>query len=358
MKNLLITGLLLLSSIFTFGQTNKEKAQKKAEEAIELMDNGAVESSIKMLLECEKLDPTTFIYTYEIAYAYILKKDYKTAIKYLNKSKKHNDANSQVYQLLGNCDSWMGKPKKALKKYEEGLKVFPNAGNLYLETGNIYLHQQLYDYAIDYYKEGIRKDPMYPSNYFRLADLYLNSDYKIDGLIYGELFMNIERGSDRTTQMSKMLYDTYKNSITVKGDSVVYSFNKTLNININQGSDGEIKMPFSMIFFKNMAIATATQANEKNIDLEYMCAIRKVFLKNYAQKDIYDYPNVLFKYQKVVDDAGHLEAYNHYILQMGNEKEIDAWVTQNEEAFESFLEWYTKGENVLQVDKESVFIGE
>lgn len=53
--------------------------------AIELMDNGKIEASIELLEEAQKLDPDRFDYPYELAYAHYLKKDYKGAIKILER---------------------------------------------------------------------------------------------------------------------------------------------------------------------------------------------------------------------------------------------------------------------------------
>lgn len=33
-----------------------------------------------------------------------------------------------------------------------------------------------------------------------------------------------------------------------------------------------------------------------------------------------EYPNILFSFQKQVKDAGHIEAYNHWILMKGDEE--------------------------------------
>src|SRR5690606_28824665 len=141
--------------------------------------------------------------------------------------------------------------------YEEGMKIFPNAGNLYLERGNIYLDRGFHDEAIINYELGIKADPMFSSNYYRLALLSLNSDNKFSGLIYGEIFMNLERTSSRTIEMSKLLYDTYKNAITLKDNKVEVSFCKNIVIKVNANNIEEsLKLPpcsiFEMYFVLNI----------------------------------------------------------------------------------------------------------
>ena len=59
----------------------------------------------------------------------------------------------------------------------------PTSGKLYLELGGMYLHTKEYDKAISYYEKGIDVEPGYPSNYYRLAKIFLNSDEEVWGMI-------------------------------------------------------------------------------------------------------------------------------------------------------------------------------
>ncbi len=351
MRKLLIT-LILLSFNTIDAQTDKDLALSKAEEAIKLMDEGNVEESIELLEESHKLDPDNYVYPYEIAYAKILQKEYKEAIDILEKLKSHESINSQVYQILGNSYSYLGKPKKAIKKYEEGLEKFPNSGNLYLEIGNIFNQQEEYSKAINNYKTGIQVDPMFPSNYYNQATLYLRSNDKLSGLIYGEVFMNIERTTDRTRKMSELLYDTYKNSITLSEEESRIDFCDII-IDGSTNLDGDIKLPLCAIFGKNFVLSIIDQ---KEINLSTLSEIRTSFLKNYFQEDFKEYPNILFSYQKEMLDKDLFNAYNHYLFQIGAPEEFNRWYETNESDYSKFVEWYTKDENILAVSQESVLV--
>lgn len=52
--------------------------------------------------------------------------------------------------------------------------------------------------------------------------------------IYGEIFMNLERNSTRTFEISKLLYDTYKSQITFNKDTIHVSFSKNNIINVDK----------------------------------------------------------------------------------------------------------------------------
>lgn len=354
MKNNFLIVVLFFITINLFSQTNQEIALSKAKEAIKLMDDGKIDESIVLLEECQKLDSNNFTYPYEIAFAHTLKKDYESAIKILKKLKKYKNINSQVYQMLGNSYSYMGKSKEAIKSYEEGMKVFPNSGNLHLEKGNVYLAQKNYNEAIKSYEKGIEIDPNYPSNYYRLAKLFLSSTDKLSGLIYGELFMNLERTTDRTREMSDLLYQTYKSSIILGADETKIEF---CEIYIDASEllkmKDELKLPLCAIFGQNFILATI---DTKEFNLNSLSDIRSKFLKNYFKEDYIKHPNVLFNYQKELLDSNNFDAYNHYIFQFGAKEEFSQWLNENDFIYHKFVNWYTLDENILKISKENKFL--
>lgn len=353
MKKLKTIFLFLLYSTIVFGQTDSDKkiAIEKAKEAIKLMDNNKFNESIKLLEESEKLDPENFDYPYEKAYAFYLQKDYEKAISILEKCQNYKNVNYQLYQLIGNAYDILGKPEKAIEIYDLGLTKFPNKGALYLEKGVVYEYSKNYEKAISSYKKGIDIDPKHTSNYYRLAKLYLQSNDKVPGLIYGEIFINLERTTKRTLEISKILFDGYKNAITFVDD-------KTQKIDFcevvidTQKFEKDKKFPFCMIFGKSFLIALT---GIQKIDLDNLAKVRNEFLKLYFEKDYKDYPNFLLNYLKNVSDNKFFDAYNHYIFQMGAEDEFNTWKEKNVNEYNKFVDWYTKPENIINPIKEDYY---
>ncbi|UAB80824.1 tetratricopeptide repeat protein [Marixanthomonas sp. SCSIO 43207] len=333
-------------------QSNAEIALSNAKKAIKLMDEGKINESIVMLQESEKLDPENYIYPYEIAYAKILQDKHEEAIDILERIETYDSINSQVYQALGNSYSYLGNPDKALEKYDEGLNKFPNAGNLHLEKGNIYSQQKKYSEAIKNYKTGITVDPMFPSNYYQLASLYLNSNDKLSGLIYGEIFMNIERTTSRTQEVSEWLFHTYKESIKFKENSSEVNFCDIV-IDGDQVLKGNLEAPFCMVFEKNVLLSLI---GKEKVDLTSLSQIRIDFLNNYFNEDYKTHPNVLFSYHKELMDNGLFNAYNHYIFQIAVPNQFDTWLNSHKTEFDDFVDWYTQAENSLKISKNNLFI--
>lgn len=355
-KTIKTIGLLLFITVgqIAFGQTNKEKALAKGQEAINLMDNGKLDESIKLLEEAQELDPEMFDYPYEMAYANYAKEDYKSAIKILEKNTDHKDVTERLFQLLGNSYDALGKSDKAFEAYDAGLKKFPNSGMIYLEKGNVHWNKKEYDKALPFYEKGIEVDPRFPSNYYRAARIYCGSTEEVWGMIYGEIFMNIERNSKRTSEISKLLFDTYKSEIKFSSDtSFSVSFSKNATININELKEpGKMKLPFGVGVYEPTLMFSMLSA--KSIDINSLDIIRNTFIDNYFKNGHEKaYPNVLFSYQKQVKEAGHIEAYNHWILMKGDEDGFDKWHSTNKEKWDSFVTWF--GDNGIKINDTNKF---
>lgn len=351
MTNLLkstVSMLLLLLGITAYGQSNQEKALVLGQKAVHLMDNGQINESFKLLEEAQQLDPSNIAYPYEMAYAFYLQKDYKQAVKILSKLENHRDVSDRFYQLLGNSYDALGKSDRAIKVYEEGLKRFPETGFLYLELGIIYMNQNNFIKAISYFEQGIYVAPTFPSNYYWASKLYCKTTEEMWGVLYGEVFMNLERNTKRTAEISKLLYDTYRSEITITSEtsmSVSFSNSATLNLSYFQNSTS-VKLPYSMVFEPTLLMSIV---NEREIDINTLNRIRTNFVTNYYQKEFdKTYPNLLFEYQKKILEAGHIEAYNFWLLMKGDESSFEEWMSLNRGKWNGFVSWFTT--NRLQID--------
>jgi len=355
MKNTILLALLfcVIGLSKTYAQTNKEQALSKLKEAIKIEDEqGRFDDALKLLIEAEQLDPENYNYPFEQAYTYTQKKEYKKAADILERLLKHKDVTGQTYSALGNNYDYLGDREKAVQTYEEGLKKFPRSAYLFVELGNMALMTGDGNKALNYYEKGIDANPNYTATYYRAAKIFCTSTTeKIWGMIYGEIFMNLERNSSRTSEISKLLYDTYKSQITFPADGkVAVSFSKTSTMTLDQLNSG--KMPLPMMYEAAIGVGSAP---EKNIDIDALNRIRTGALAYYTAIDSKSpLKNLLFDYQKTIKDAGHLEAYNYWILSQGDKEKFEAWQKANTGKWEAFVKWFTA--NPLKISEENKFI--
>jgi len=345
--------ILLVFGQLAFGQSKQEKAYEKAMEAIELMDNGELSKSIVLLKEAIKLDPKNIVYSYELALAHTYNKDYNESNKVLKGLLKNKSVYDQVYQLIGVNYSYLEEPEKAIEYFDKGLNKFPKSGILHLERGNMDLFAEKYETALNYYENGIKVAPSFPSNYYWASKIYCNTTEEVWGILYGEIFMNLERNSKRTAEISKLLFDTYSSEIKFTSDTTTsVSFCQRMVLNINSFSDPKKpKLPFCMVYEPTLLLSIVS---EKEINITSLDRIRTKFIENYFKMGHNKtHPNVLFEYNKKILDSGHLETYNHWILIKGDDEGFDNWYQANENKWNAFVEWFT--ENPLIIDDNNNF---
>ncbi len=359
---LFMAGALSAQSAAAQSEADQKAAHDRLEAAVTLMDNGQVDSSLVLLEEGRKLYPDNIDFPYEMAYAKYLTKDYEAAADLLKKLQKHKDVSDHVYQLLGNSYDYMGKPKKAIAAYEDGLERFPASGRLHLERGIMGMKAKQYNEALGYFEAGIKGEPDYASNYYWAAKIFCGqTQEEVWGMIYGEMFINLERGSKRTEEISKLLYYTYKSEITFPNDSSVsVSFHKNNVISLDPKGGTEdmaqqlvraLTGSFANIYEQSLLMAVT---GEKIVNLQTLDSVRTRFLDAYAKlgKDVTT-PVAIFDFQRQLRSLGHLDAYNYWALGLGNQQEFEDWRIANKDKWDKFIAWFR--EHSLQVTAENKF---
>ena len=334
-----ITILFLFSSELLYCQSDKEKAEKIAYKGIELVDAGKYSEGIKKFEEALVLDPNNIIYLYEIGYAYYLQEDYKKAIEKYEPLLKRNDVIEGVFVSLGNSYDYEKQSQKAMEVYEAGLKKFPKSGKIYLEMGVVTMNNGDSKNALTYFFKGIEVNPSHPSNYYYVSKLNCTGGDQVTGIMFGEAFMNLERNTERTAEISKLIYDTYKKIIS-------FSDGKS-PVNIAATSK------FGIIFYSVALNLAATLGGETTNDMDALSSIRKTVLDLYIQNFSDKYPNPVLEFQNELLKDELLDAYNHWILMKGSENEFDIWYAKNESTWEKFKTIF--GNNPLKLNESNKF---
>lgn len=338
---------------------DKDLAYAIANRAVKLEDEGNADSAIILLRQADHILPNNADINYEIGYYYFNIKNYAEALKTFNKVKGMPGGKTfQLYQIMGNCHDYLGDSAMAISTYNEGIEAFPKAGCLYLEIGNVHTLHKNYGLALDYYEKGIETEPKYPSNYYRAAQVWSWTTSPVWAMLYGEIFMNLERGTARTEDMSKWLAETYTENIKIKSkDSASVTFHKWV-IKLENKKDvknlkkGNFTMPFGSAYEQCLMLSIIGM---DTMTYEHMCTMRSNFINTWYQMgNDKKYPNVLFEYQHTIKEKGHLDAYNHWVLSQSDPQAFAQWTEAHEKEWNSFLEWFK--DNALVVNEQNKFL--
>lgn len=340
--------IILLVSLLSFYQTlcqtefDKLKAKEFAIEGIELMNEKDNFESIYLLKKAEKLDPSNFAYPYEIGVAYNLQGDYKKAVKYLKKSTKMDSCQAQCFLYLATIQKQNEALDQAIHTYKNGISKLKNEGELYLQLGITYQESNEIKAAVNTWKQGTVNAPNYASNYYATA-LYLcqHTTNRFYGVIDAEIFINLERETQHTDEISKLLYNSYKQSIIYEGT------NSTVNLikNNNQSITAD---PLPNLYKKVMDSVLRTQTTQHEFSILSFHSIRTAFIKNWYKNNFNNQaPNLLFDWHKNLESLGYFESYNYWLLRKANEKEFNQWYYYNKKKFDEFIIWFANNPLIL-----------
>lgn len=372
-------------------KTNLTETEKEAEtlmfEAVTYMNDGNYKKALEYIEKALVLVPNKYEYQYEQALAYFKLKEYDKAIEILEKLTYDDKVSENTYQILAASYDFKGSKEDVFRTLKVGLTKFPSSGRLYYEKGVAELGLQKDNDAIDSWEFGVNLDPNYGNNYYQLINKYKNSDNKLWALIYGEVFLNISQNMTKSQEISKVIYDIYKNNIYKventpqvlvtppstegleiisgnKDKSKVKSKTKNNKKKTKESKSNSDKYIFrvsdnstSSEFTKfvnglyNTAINEMLNGKNKSKYLDKdgkltndgVIKLREEFIKLWSKSTDKNKKNVfLFDYCTKIEANGNFNIYSNLILSEGNPVEAEKWMRKNSSSINSYIKWQEK----------------
>ena len=350
MKNFflyLITGLLLIScsSQFKLSSPQKTPVQNSAvvqaliEEGIRLHDQGNYDGAIQKYTDALELNKDNPEALSEIAYSYFAKGDYQASLlNGQNAAKYKSDYLNAIYVLIGSNLDVLGKPKQAIQVYNKVLEAEPNDYNIHYNLAVTYSGLKENRKAIQHLKKSVTLNPLHASSHLVLATLYYEDSYRIPALLAFARFLILEPNSGRTEQALNNFQHILMWGISKESDNQI-------NIVMPETSpdyDGDFRS--IEMFLSLFGAAQFTENNENNSPIENIqTGLGSVFSmlskKNEEEAKIgfvweYYVPYFIELYQK-----DFTQPFVYHIFQLAQDEKIQAWITENQDSIQSFLDW-------------------
>lgn len=314
MKKIFLSLLGISMSVLVFAQDSP------LETAQAFMRSGDFDNAILVLNNAIKQDNKNPELKKNLVLAYTYKRDFAKALEVAKPLVEDNDADEQSYQVAGNVYRALALYKDGEKMYKKALKKFPDSGPLYNEYGEMLWDNKDYS-AINQWEKGIEVAPSYAGNYYNAASYYYFTKDKIWTLIYGEIFVNMESLTERSTEVKKMLLDTYKQKLFTDVDR------KDKKQNDFEKAVAET--------YDKLSPLTA-----KGITIESLNMIRTRFILDWFSTYASKFPFKLFDYQQQLIRNGMFEAYDQWLFgPVDNLAAFDQWAKANSEAYTKFTDF-------------------
>jgi tetratricopeptide (TPR) repeat protein len=335
---ILFTLFFLGNITFAWGQGTSELAMAKANKALKLQKQGKPDEAIALLEDARKIEPANSTYLYQLGTSYNKKMYLTKTVNLLTAALDEEYVNDSIYALLGETYKRLGKSSLALETLANGIGKFPKSGVLYEQMGAIESQKKNFEKALEYYEKGIEMDPGYPGNYYHAAKIFLKGPEEVWGVMYGELFMNLERNSARNLEISRLIYNTFKTQIKVDpGHSKLNMTEEEFIKSDNPRAD--LMHPFAKAVFEQIWLVS--MLHEEKINIYSLDRIRRNFVTYFFNGNISKkYPNALLEYQREAEKAGHLEAYNYWVFRHGDPNGFTIWKAAYKNKWASFEQWF------------------
>jgi tetratricopeptide (TPR) repeat protein len=318
MKKLFSFLLASFLAISIFAQPDDVKTLH--ENAKTFMRSGEFDNAIVVLVRALQQDKNNVEVQKDLVMCYYLKRDYAKALDGVKSLLDRDDADEVTYQMAGNVYKALEQAKDCEKVYKKGLKKFPKSGPLYSEYGELLWATKDFS-AIDQWQKGIQTDPSYAGNYYNAALYYFYTKDKVWGLLYGEIFVNMESLSERAAAMKQLLLKGYKEKLFAEAD-------------LMKGEEKN-KSEFAKAFLQGMS-KESSLAN-KGITVETLTMIRSRFILDWYAGNAAKYPFRLFDFQRQLLQQGMFEAYNQWLFgPVENLTAYDDWTKAHADQYTAF----------------------
>ena len=294
MKYLMILLLLTAPTIATRAQAEQDGGLHETAKAF--MRSGDYDNAILVLTRAIAKEPGNLDMQKDLLFASYLKRDFAKAKEVGETLVKRNDADVQMYHMLGLTYKAIADYKEAEKLYKAGLKKFPAEGVLYSEYGEMIMEKNP-DEAMKLFEKGLEADVNHSANYYHVAKKYAQSGEMLWSILYGEIFLNLESFTARSTEIKNLLLNQYK-QFFLKGSTAMAS--------------AKSKSEFAKAVGETL-IAQQSQASF-GVTPETLTAIRTRFVLDWFDKHAEKFPFRLFEHQRQLLQEGLFDSYNQWMF--------------------------------------------
>lgn len=313
MKKIIVVIFLINAGLVVTAQDSSGKTAKN------YIREGDYNNAILVLNRAIENDNDNIDLKKDLAYAYYLQRDYSKAITAIRPVVESREADEQSFQILGLIYKAIEQRKEADKLYRTALRKFPQSGVLYNEFGELLWANTDFTGAVKQWQRGIQTDPNYSGNYYNAARYYYMTTDKVWGLLYGEIFVNLESYSKRTPEIKTMLVEGYKKLFS---DTDIFKTQDTKN-------------EFVRSYLEIMKELSPLAAS--GITPDALSALRTRFILKWYEKELGKFPFRLFDYHRQLARSGLFDAYNQWIFGAASNLSLfQQWTVTHTEEYNRF----------------------
>lgn len=327
----------------TAGMMPPTKAQTPSDSLITLVRKGVAyqdakdyESALKMYNQALKLDKKSALVHYEMAYTYFSMKNYKQAIKHIEKSIKGDTIyQKHSYVLYGSSLDNLGRKKEAIKVFKEGISKYPDNYLLYYNLGLTYYQSGIYDEAEKHLIQGIRINPLHASSHLVLSNVMRRQNKRIYAVLPLYYFLFLEPQSERSTEIWASLTEMLEYGVTRKDSkNIQVSLSSAA---LDTGGLGSAEMALALLAAKKTGESGKEKTNHQlfsELTQSFFLILGETRNARFGfWRDFY----IDFYY--AMAKAEQSEFFCYHIMQARKDGVSEQWLRDHAESQDHFIDW-------------------
>ncbi|MHC1702398.1 MAG: tetratricopeptide repeat protein [Tenuifilaceae bacterium] len=302
---------------------------------IELRNSGNYIQAIEKFKEALAIDRNSPTLNYEIAYTYLVKKDFRKTIKICNRLIKSESPKSvDAYILKGSALDYSGRRNRSIKFYKNAIKKHPDNYLLHFNLGINYHNKNQFHLAQNEYLKAIESNNLHPSSHFMLGYVMNDQGKRVEGMLSLYFFLLLEPNTDRSAEAYQLLNNLWLQNVEITNNDT-----SSIKIYTNPKSDHE---EFNSIDLRVSTIkADSYKHSNKGLNkheqfIRNTAEFFKVLdsFKGFDNKTIWWNLHIpLFKY---IDDSNLVEPFCYYISLTCDDEYVNGWHVMNRDQIEVF----------------------
>jgi tetratricopeptide (TPR) repeat protein len=328
----IVAALTLLLSIGASAQNIQwpnPEVEQLYNRARQLHSQGNMGQAISLYQQAITIAPEVMVLYRELGKAYYLAGGYEEAQKTLIPIIKSGDADEQCYQALAASYSAQNEFKKAKRTLDEGIQRYRHSGLLYHQLGKLHEDDKNDKEALRSWLLGIEAAPDYHVNYYEAARIYMQTDKFIWTIIYGEIFINLEKETPRSADTRKMVLQAYRRLYGQPTDEIPKYGSSKKQL---PGSSFE-----DAVYTTYMRLAPVVS---DGVTTENLTMLRTRFMMDWTLQYANKYPYTLYIRQDNMIRNGYFDIYNQWLFgKAENTTQFQAWNNFHTGAITELEEW-------------------
>lgn len=249
-----------------------------------------------------------------------------------------------VYITLGTCYSHLNLPNKAIEKYNEGLKIFPNHYLLHFNKGISYFGLKFYDEALSSFEEALKSNPYHAGSHNAIARIQQMNNRRIPCIMAYCFFLLVEPEGKRAADNFAELNFVIKSNVERKDKKNITIDISSFTSEENVDGDSLKTNDFSkvdMLLTLRVALNLSKDKKKQSAHQSYSKYLESMFelLQSNRNKNKGFYWEFYAQFFADLLEANHLETFSYVTFINSDDKKVKKWVMKNEKKIASLYDW-------------------